>query len=242
MAHKPIKNKRRPFIILAIAIGALLSFFILRGAYVYASIPIYKWYWQQNLDRPVQKNDVVVVALGDSTVQGLGAILPQKGFVGKVTKRMDQSKDISIYNYSRSGAKSAEVLDNQVPQALKLDRIDAVIIAVGPNDITHKISLEQFIDNYKNIVKQFPSDKIVVATLPPMGPRDIDGQSSYDWGLQVKELARTSDIRIAPVFDRVNARVNDPRIYAGDFYHPSTAGYTLWADAFEAPLQVILNQ
>lgn len=227
--------------ILAAVIGVIIAIIALRALYVYASIPVFKWYWQHSLEAPITHGDIVVAALGDSTVQGIGALTPSRGFVGQVVGQLDQRSDVKIYNFSRSGAESGEVLKDQLPNLLQLKRVDAVIVAVGPNDITHKKSLDSFLSNYEQILDALPTIKVVVASLPPMGPTDIDGRSSYEWGLELSKLAVERSVRVAPVFERVNERVNDPRTYAGDFYHPSGAGYSLWAEAFKKPLQHVLD-
>jgi lysophospholipase L1-like esterase len=141
-----------------------------------------------------------------------------------------------------SGEESGNVLNPQIPQYEKLSRVDAIIVAVGPNDITHKKSLESFLQNYEQILKKLPAEKTVIASLPPMGPKDTKGRSSQYWGDALKPIAAKYNVAVAPVFDKVNPRANDFRIYGGDFYHPGEAGYKLWADAFEQPLLKILDQ
>lgn len=220
--------------IIVFVVLAIIGFFILRALYVYASIPVFARSWNKANAKPVDSNSIVIVALGDSTVQGLGALTPQLGFVGRVADQVSQQtgKSVQVHNFSRSGAESGEVVKDQLPKIKKLSRYDVVLVAVGPNDITHKKSLKDFEENTNKIIAELPAQKIVISNMPPMQPKDIDGNTSYIWGTKIMEIAKAKGVKTAPVYERVQTRVNDKRIYAGDFYHPSGAGYKLWTEAF----------
>ena len=237
------ERKFGPFMIMALVISFFIAVLIVRAGYVLYSVGSFKSQWLHESARPVVDDSIVIAALGDSTVQGIGALSKSDGFVSQVSKRVaaKTGKKVQIFNYSVSGADSGEVLKGQIPELKKLARYDAVLVAVGPNDITHKNSLEDFLKNYESILQQLPPEKTVIASLPPMGPKDIKGRSSYDWGQALKPVAAKYNVAVAPVFDHVKPRANDFRIYGGDFYHPSKAGYKLWADAFEAPVLSIVQ-
>ena len=226
---------------LVLVVMAILA---LRAGYMFLSIKIFRDQWIKENQQPADPNTLVIVAMGDSTVQGIGAFMRSGSFVSQVASRVSQSqqKPVQIYNFSVSGAESGDVLKNQIPQLQKLNYVDAVIIAVGPNDITHKKSLESFLENYEKITKLVPINKTVIATLPPMKPKDIHGQSSYQWGQALVETIAPKGVLVAPVFKEVNPRADDPRIYGGDFYHPSREGYRLWANAFVPQIEKIINK
>jgi len=206
-----------------------------RALYVLVSINYFARSWERGNAQPVQNNSIVMVALGDSTVQGIGAIRPSDGFVGQLRGRTAKQlgRPVQVYNFSKTGGESGDVVKDQLPRLKALSRVDVVVVAVGPNDITHKKTLSSFLANYEQILKQVPASKTVISNMPPMGPRDADGKTSRDWGIALSTLAAKYNVKTAPVYENVNKRANDPRTYAGDFYHPSRAGYVLWANAFE---------
>lgn len=214
-----------------------------RAIYTFTSIGLFRGAWQKANAQQAENDSFIIVALGDSTVQGIGGLRISDSFINQVAVRItsDTGKAVKIINLSVSGADSGQLLETQLSEFKKLKRSDAVVVAVGPNDITHKKSLESFLKNYETLLSQLPAEKTVIASLPPMGPKDTKGRSSYEWGQALKSVAKKYNVAIAPVFDKVKPRANDFRTYGGDFYHPSRAGYKLWADAFTPEVEKILK-
>jgi acyl-CoA thioesterase I len=226
-----------------LALGVVVLILAIRALYVLGSIPFFKRSWDNGNAKAASSKQIVLVALGDSTAQGIGALTPSQSFVSRVAKRISeqQKKPVKIYNFSTSGVESGDILKNQLPKLKKLPRYDAVMIATGPNNITHKKTLKDFSSDIASTLSQLPADKTVISNLPPMGPKDSLGNTSYDWGRAVMVVAQQKNVRVAPVYEHVQTRVSDPRTYAGDFYHPSGAGYKLWADAFTPEVEKILS-
>lgn len=234
---------KKTLLTLALLVALFILFLVLRAGYVLYSVGNFKNSWNKNNTQAIEPGSIVIATLGDSTVQGIGALKKEDSFIGQVATRISAKtgKKVQIYNFSVTGAESGEVLRNQLPKLKNLSRIDAVILAVGPNDITHKKPLEDFLKNYEVMLNQLPAEKTVIANLPPMGPKDAKGRSSYEWGQALKPLVKKYSVRVALVYENVNPRANDFTTYGGDFYHPSKAGYKLWADAFEKPLLDIVS-
>ena len=235
---------KKVFMILAGVIALLIVLLIARAVHTLYSVSSYRKSWQTEAKLPIKKDVLVVAALGDSTVQGVGALTRSGSFISQVTGRVSDSldKDIQVYNFSVSGAESGEAAEVQLPQLKALERVDAVVIAVGPNDLVHQKSLSSFLKSYETILKNVPRDKTVIADLPPMGPKDPQGRDSYLWGQELRKLAKKYDVRVAPIYENIKPRAHDFRTYGGDFFHPSTTGYSLWANAFEKPLTDILKK
>lgn len=234
---------KKVFMIIAGIIALIIVLLIARAVHTLYSVGSYRKAWQTESKLPIRDDVYVVAALGDSTVQGVGALHRSGSFIRQTTDRVSHSlgKDIQIYNFSVSGAESGEAVDVQLPQLKALERVDAVVIAVGPNDLVHKKSLESFLKSYETLLQNVPIEKTVIADLPPMGPKDDQGRTSYEWGQELIALAEKYGVRVAPVHDNIKPRAHDFRTYGGDFFHPSTTGYTLWANAFEKPLEEILQ-
>ena len=234
---------RRVFMVIAFTVAVFIALLIARAVHTLYSVSSYKKSWQIESKAPIRKDALVVVGLGDSTVQGVGALRRSDSFIFQVSERAarDLKKDIQIYNFSVSGAESGEVLETQLPSVKKLSRIDAIVLAVGPNDLVHKKSIQSFLKSYESILKQLPTEKLIIAELPPMGPKGVEGKGSYAWTKQLRRLAKEYDVRVAPVYAAIEPRANDFRTYGGDFFHPSGTGYSLWANAFEQPLIEVLR-
>src|SRR5882724_10810737 len=76
------------------------------------------------------------VALGDSTVEGVGATSPDRNYVALLYERLRAVYPRArVVNLGAGGATSADVLLRQLDRAIGL-RPDLVTLSIGPNDIT----------------------------------------------------------------------------------------------------------
>src|SRR5262245_22703926 len=80
------------------------------------------------------------VALGDSTVEGVGATAPARNYVSRLHERLrGVFPDATLLNLGEGGATASGVRLRQLPLALE-HRPQLVTLSVGPNDITGKRS------------------------------------------------------------------------------------------------------
>jgi lysophospholipase L1-like esterase len=79
-----------------------------------------------------------LVALGDSTVAGVGAPTMEDSLAVQVARRVaDQlGRPVDVLGYGVSGARTDDVLRDQVP-AVDGTQPDVVLVVVGANDVTH---------------------------------------------------------------------------------------------------------
>jgi len=218
-------------IFLAVVVLALAAY----GLFVLTSVNRFATYWAGQNQQSLDENSYTLVALGDSTAQGIGATSPQKGFVGQVAKKLSADKPVQIYNYSKSGAVAADVV-GQVSGNDKISRADAIIIAVGPNDMTQNVSKANYLKNYQQILAKLPAEKVVIATIPPLERSSISDATVQEWNQDLEKLAAKNKVKVAQVYQAIKPRSRDPRIYSIDLFHPSNIGYGLWAEAFYDPL------
>jgi lysophospholipase L1-like esterase len=185
---------------------------------------------------------VLYVALGDSTVEGVGATAPDRTYVAVLHDHLRQRYPAArVENLGVGGATSADVLAGQVPRAVTLQP-QLVTLSVGPNDITGRQLVHQFERNVDKILGGLRATGavVVVNLLPDLAvtPRFRGSPAQESVGrltVQFNEaLRRTSREHGAEVVDlyrpsqvEVLAR---PELVAGDGYHPSDAGYTRWAE------------
>lgn len=181
-----------------------------------------------------------VVWLGDSTAYGIGVTDGNDAVASLVAVARDER----VTNLAVSGATLEEVLDEQLPQVADLDPA-RVYLSVGANDVTHLTRAPEFRRAYRDLLARLPTEaEVVVLGVPDMGApprllqplRAIAGWRGGALRGIVRELAaarpdadRFTYVDIAggtgPAF-----RQDPDRYFADDGYHPSAAGYRLWAD------------
>ncbi len=182
------------------------------------------------------------VALGDSTVAGIGASSPEKHYVGVLYARLREVyPQARLTNLGVSGATSADVVRGQLRRAVEL-RPQLVTLSIGPNDITQGKDAEQYEQNIETIFRTLARETeatVVVNLIPDMAiaPRftadqkaavgrqaqlfnDVLRRQGERYGVELVDLYTASQ-REAP---------QHPEWLSGDAYHPSDAGYARWAE------------
>jgi acyl-CoA thioesterase I len=182
----------------------------------------------------------VVYALGDSTVSGVGA--RSGSYVDKLFSRLVKAGyRLRLVNLAESGASTADLLRDQVPQ-VPMKQNALVIVGVGVNDLTSGVAPEVFARRFESLLRGLrsrTSGPIVVSNLP-----DISLAPAV-WAAARAPLAAQVDIYnglMARIAGRLGIVVYDicamtrrtlpshPEYLSGDGYHPSDAGYQVWAD------------
>ena len=185
---------------------------------------------------------VRLVMLGDSTAAGVGVSRTQDTVGAQVAMRLSTGGySVKLSGVAISGSRAGD-LSPQVGRAMVMtDRPDIALIIIGGNDATHLTPLDDVGRDLEDAVRRLREAGIgvVVATCPEMGApnfarplRDIvswrgrgvatksERAVTRAGGLTV-DLAREA----GPVFRR------DPqRLHSSDEFHPSAAGYRVWAD------------
>jgi lysophospholipase L1-like esterase len=187
--------------------------------------------------------EVVYVALGDSTVQGVGATAASNNYVGRLDARLrDRYPRARTVNLGVAGATSYDVLEGQLARAVSL-RPHLVTLSIGPNDITAKVPVENYAQNLEAILSGLAADTeavVVVNLLPDLAvtPRFRKRESAPRVGRLSVEfndvIARTAQRHGALVVDLYRASRREvprhPEFLAADGYHPSDLGYARWAE------------
>ncbi len=186
---------------------------------------------------------VVYVALGDSTVEGIGASGPESNYVSRIHARLRRLYPrASVVNLGDSGATSAQVVSRQLERAVLL-RPDLVTLSVGPNDITGRISVDTFEKNLDTIFGRLVAETraVIVANLLPdlaVTPRfrrgsvrELVGQQTVTFNEAVGRAARRHGVEVVDLYKPSRAEVpGRPDMIALDGYHPSDVGYARWAE------------
>ncbi|HET9849532.1 MAG TPA: SGNH/GDSL hydrolase family protein [Candidatus Dormibacteraeota bacterium] len=191
------------------------------------------------------------VALGDSTVYGLGASSPARHYVARLFQRVREEYPAArLLNRGVCMATAADVLAQQVPEAV-LERPHLVTLSVGPNDLRRGVGPQDFARRVEVILERLHRETeatVVVNQLPDMAfcPRFSPAERSL-----VSALTRHYNHALQHVADGFGMELVDigiadrpeherRRFFSDDGYHPSDEGYAAWADAVWAAVRTLI--
>ena len=185
-----------------------------------------------------------VVWLGDSTAAGVGATEGTDALPTVVATSAGRPVELRVL--AVSGERVGGVVDEQLPAVAALEP-DAVFVSVGANDVTHLTTRDDFGDRYRALLDGLPAGVAIVALgVPDMGAvprlaqplRAVAGFRGRELDEVVREVAAEHGAVYVPIAAATGPafRADPARFFAADDYHPSPAGYRLWADAVMAAL------
>jgi acyl-CoA thioesterase-1 len=215
-------------------------------------LPILKLHWIKKLRRILWRpKKFVYVAIGDSTVEGIGASHPSKSFPSLVFEQIRKDHKEAVYhNLGKGGAKVRDVIDHQLSKAIEL-KPDLVTISVGGNDLHRRTKFSHFKKDYQYLLKTLREKtdaEIIVSNIP-----DVSALPSISIFFRyfVKFLNRrlnrvisknAKEFRCA-LIDLYNGGKSYRKFYkdliASDGFHPSDRGYALWAGAIIEKLKLL---
>lgn len=203
---------------------------------------------------------VQAVWLGDSTAAGVGAGDPEGSVARRVATAMAGAggRPVEVSVFANAGAQVVDVRDRQLPR-LAEDGVtaDIVFISVGANDTTHLAGTERFRATYAEVLDGLvavvaPGGRVVLLGVPAMGTiprfleplRTLAGVRGERLDDQVAALAAERGLTYVDIAGETGRAFGESpaTTYAADDYHPSDAGYALWADAVVAALAEPLPQ
>lgn len=183
------------------------------------------------------------VALGDSTVEGVGASAPSLSYVSRLYASLRARFPGSrLENLGRGGATSDDVVLRQLDRAIELQP-GLVTISVGPNDITTGVSVDLYERNLDIIFGKLRGETAALITInlvPDLAltPRfinhpqvDVIGRKTVIFNEALARKAREHDLVLVDLYEASREEV--PRraeLIWKDGYHPSDAGYARWAE------------
>jgi lysophospholipase L1-like esterase len=193
---------------------------------------------------------VLYVALGDSTVEGVGASSPAANYVSRLHARLRAVYPrASVANLGLGGATSADVVAGQLERAVLL-RPHLVTLSIGPNDITGHVPLPEYERNVETIFRRLTRETgaVVVANLLPdlaITPRfrgrevaPAVGGLTVRFNEALGRLARRYGVEVVDLYEASRAELpRRPELIAPDGYHPSDLGYARWAELLWAGVE-----
>ncbi len=177
---------------------------------------------------------ITYVAAGDSSAVGQGASKVSDAYPNKLAKKLSEKSQVSYKNYAVSGAKTSDVLQNQLDQIIEA-KPDIVTISVGDNDLNHGIGSETVLHNLQTIANALvikTNAQIFISNIPnernakllPLWYRVLVDNRAKNLNKQIQKMD-SGRIHI------VDIHKIDPD-FAADGFHPSSRGYQDWYQAF----------
>ncbi len=186
---------------------------------------------------------VMYVAVGDSTVYGVGANGTERNYVSRLYERLRSVyASARMTNLGVGGATGADVVERQLQRAVAL-RPDLVTLSIGPNDITRGRDVGEYERDIETILRTLLGETgavLVVNLIPDLTvtPRFRGREEAAKVGRRVvlfnEALGRQARAYGVEVVDLYSASQQEvprrPELMAADGYHPSDEGYARWAD------------
>ena len=193
---------------------------------------------------------VVYVALGDSTVEGVGASSPALNYVSLLHERLRAVyPGARVANLGVGGATSADVLRRQLDRAIE-QRPNLITLSIGPNDITTRVPVEVYEKNLATILSRVRHETaavVVVNSIPDLAvtprfrrsrSRETVGRLTVVFNEAVARQARAHGAELVDLYTTSRHEVPlRPELIGRDGYHPSDVGYARWAELVWSGIQ-----
>lgn len=180
---------------------------------------------------PALAEDVTIAALGDSLTQGYG-LMEQDGFVPQLQAWLRaQGEDVLVINAGVSGDTTAGGL-SRVGWTLEDPRVDAMIVALGGNDLLRGIDPDVSRANLKGILKAAQAKEVPVLLVGLNAPGNYGPDYKAAFDAIYPELAgEFGALRYPSFLQALSARAGEPgavtKYMQPDGIHPNAEGVAL---------------
>lgn len=202
-----------------------------------------------------------LIVFGDSTTAGVGVDRPEDALPSLVAQRLADARHrrVHVTSYGWAGARVADLVRDQVRRALGplragetdpvLPGADVVVIVIGANDATHRTAPRAFRADLRRVLTTIrdaaPRADVVLAGIPrfrgALPEVSVLMWLADQYARVLRGIGRAEALaagaRFADLERDVPPRVGDiGEILSVDRFHPSLAGYRLWADVIAEAL------
>lgn len=185
----------------------------------------------------IQTEVINLLAIGESTVAGVGAETHAGALTGQFAKHLSAKigKTVSYVALGESGITARGTLQRLVPKLPQIDA-DIILVALGGNDVFTLNSPRKWRRNLSELLailrKKYPNSKILVANVPmvrdfialPNPLRFVLSKLAKLHHFNASDLIK--DMKNVFYFDEVRRVDTD---FFSDGIHPSPKGYDQWA-------------
>ena len=197
-----------------------------------------------------QGSRLIYLVIGDSTGAGQGAPY-EEGIAVQSARHLALSHQVTMYNFSISGAVTNDVLRDQLPQTARLEP-DIVLVLIGSNDVTHRTTPRDLQRQLGEVLTHFAvmpkPPKVIVSGAGDLGACPRFAQP-LRWivGLQtvkVNKLMRGVTLQHGAAWADIAAKTgpsfrSDPTLFYVDGFHPNSRGYAVWTEVIDNSLDSI---
>ena len=183
---------------------------------------------------PAMAEPVTIAALGDSLTQGYG-LAPEDGFVPQLQKWLTaRGADVTLINAGVSGDTTAGGL-SRIDWTLTPD-VDAVIVALGGNDVLRGLPPEQAKSNIDGILIKIETRDLPVLLAGIDAPSNYGPDYKAEFEALYADLAIKHDTLLVPNFLNGLTRIDDRAMVLrehmqSDGIHPDASGVALVVEA-----------
>ncbi len=201
-----------------------------------------------------QKSPFVYIALGDSTVEGIGASHISKTYPAIIHRALLKSyKRVVFHNFGKGGAKITDVLEAQLTQTIDANP-HLITISIGANDIFKRKSVKHFeihLDQLLYTLTEKTDATIVINTIPdfsvvpsiPPGLRTYCIIQGKRFNTVIEKLAKKYSVVLADLYTHTKILGKQySEIFSADGLHPSDIGYAIWAHTILVKIEDILKK
>ena len=188
---------------------------------------------------------IELIALGESTVAGVGARTHETGLTGQLAAALagQMQRSVNWLVAARSGINARQSLVELVPQ-LRGRRADVVVIALGVNDAIEFHTARRWAADIELLIAAIRAEVgdalVLLAGVPPLAqfpalPPPLSfvlGARSNSLDAASVALARKLNRVIHVPFQIERREVRE--LFCVDGFHPSELGYRLWAEQLAA--------
>ena len=187
-----------------------------------------------------------VLLIGESTVAGVGAATHAEALAGHLAADLKArtGRRIECAVFGLSGATVGRAHASLLP-AIPATEFDLIVVAFGVNDVLERTASKLYADRVRKLIAavrdRIGGAPVLIAAVPPMArfpalPQPLRAYFGARAALLDREVRRTSIIRAAHVAAKVRI---EPHLFAPDRFHPSPAGYRVWAQTLgEAAVRI----
>ena len=218
--------------------------------------------------KEAHKRTLNLMVVGDSAAAGVGSETQQEALVGNLIPVLTQQSAIQnqfdILNWSlqaTTGHTSFDILRRLYVLPAPSQPIDVMVLSVGVNDTTSKVSVDKWQQQIESIIaiaqRKFGVRELIFLSLPPMAqmpaiPAPLSNfvgakASILDKTLQQVCAAHDSVTYMATDFPRMIAEhsngtpIDIKVMFASDGFHPSSLMYGYWAQQLSELIIQLLN-
>ena len=218
--------------------------------------------------KDAHKRTLNLMVVGDSAAAGVGSETQQEALVGNLIPVLTQQSAIQnqfdILNWSlqaTTGHTSFDILRRLYVLPAPSQPVDVMVLSVGVNDTTSKVSVDKWQQQIENIIaiaqRKFGVLELIFLSLPPMAqmpaiPAPLSNfvgakASILDKILQQVCAAHDSVTYMATDFPRMIAEhsngtpIDIKVMFASDGFHPSSLMYGYWAQQLSELIIELLN-